>query len=223
MLQYFMFGSLTALTLDRDRRFPPLPLTPSTSVPSVYPDRVAALKSPFNNSTPRTNSHQATPASYHFLVTQESLQPLFNHTIAHTFRLPWGVPPAPHPTPPYFFHTLATRHSPLATIFPRINTCKTDTKQTTSTPFRINTYEKTRGGGQLSLTSVGQPILAVSSQPSQVPDHKPRTPKLVRCCRLPFISAEIFPVGLFGCGGFGVLFRHSRGHMPRHIQTSALY
>jgi len=30
----------------------------------------------------------------------------------------------------------------------RINTCKSASKQTTSTPFRINTYEKTRGWGE---------------------------------------------------------------------------
>ena len=33
-------------------------------------------------------------------------------------------------------------------IFIRINTCKTVSKQTSSTSFRINTYEKHRGGGR---------------------------------------------------------------------------
>ncbi len=55
---------------------------------------------------------------------------------------------------------LATRHSftlsgveePLATIFPRINTCKTASKQTTLTTFRMNTYAKPRGEGLLLLT-----------------------------------------------------------------------
>jgi hypothetical protein len=36
---------------------------------------------------------------------------------------------------------------------PRINTCKTVTKQTVLTLFRMNTYEKHRGEGVLLLTS----------------------------------------------------------------------
>jgi len=35
----------------------------------------------------------------------------------------------------------------------RINTCKSVSKQTTLSPFRMNTCEKTRGGGRLLLTS----------------------------------------------------------------------
>ncbi len=49
-------------------------------------------------------------------------------------------------TAPRFFSPLATRHSPLPpdgfSISFRINTCKSVSKQTTLTPFRINTYEK---------------------------------------------------------------------------------
>ena len=45
---------------------------------------------------------------------------------------------------------LAAEQSPLATISPTINTYKTDTKQTTLTLFRMNTYAKTQGGGQCS-------------------------------------------------------------------------
>jgi len=36
--------------------------------------------------------------------------------------------------------------------YPRINTCKSVSKQTTLTSFRMNTYEKYRGGGFLLLT-----------------------------------------------------------------------
>jgi len=54
-------------------------------------------------------------------------------------------------TAPRFFSALATRHSPLPpdgfSISFRINTCKSVSKQTTLTPFRINTYEKHREGG----------------------------------------------------------------------------
>jgi hypothetical protein len=49
--------------------------------------------------------------------------------------------------PPKFFSPLATRHSPLALTPFRINTCKSVSKQTTLSSFRINTYEKHRGGG----------------------------------------------------------------------------
>jgi hypothetical protein len=55
--------------------------------------------------------------------------------------------------PPKFFSPLATRHSPLALTPFRINTCKSVSKQTTLTSFRINTYEKHRGGGPLSPTT----------------------------------------------------------------------
>src|SRR5271163_1550363 len=47
-------------------------------------------------------------------------------------------------------HPLA---APRTAIFPGINTCKTVSKQTTSTPFRMNTYGKPRGAG-VSLTSL---------------------------------------------------------------------
>ncbi len=52
-----------------------------------------------------------------------------------------------HSYAPKFFSPLATRHSPLALTTFRINTCKSVSKQTTLTSFRINTYEKHRGGG----------------------------------------------------------------------------
>ena len=45
--------------------------------------------------------------------------------------------------------SLLTRHQPLASKFFRINTCKTVSKQTTLTLFRINTYKKPGGGGLL--------------------------------------------------------------------------
>ena len=55
-------------------------------------------------------------------------------------------------TPPSFFSSLATRHSPLLLLITfRINTCKTVSKQTTLTSFRINTYEKPGGRGALML------------------------------------------------------------------------
>src|ERR1700676_1652952 len=53
-------------------------------------------------------------------------------------------------TLPKFFSPLATRHSPLQFLNTfRINTCKSVSKQRTSSPFRINTYEIPggRGGG----------------------------------------------------------------------------
>lgn len=53
----------------------------------------------------------------------------------------------------------ATEQSPLATISHAINTYKTDTKQTTLTIFRMNTYAKTQGGGQCSRSPA--PCLAL--------------------------------------------------------------
>src|ERR1700736_2102609 len=51
-------------------------------------------------------------------------------------------------TPSKFFSPLATRHSPLLFLNTfRINTCKSVSKQKTSSPFRINTYEKPGGRG----------------------------------------------------------------------------
>ncbi len=49
--------------------------------------------------------------------------------------------------PPKSFSPLAMRRSPLALTPFRINTCKSVSKQTTLSSFRINTYEKHRGGG----------------------------------------------------------------------------
>ncbi len=49
--------------------------------------------------------------------------------------------------PPKFFSPLATRQSPLPLTTFRINTCKSVSKQTTLSSFRINTYEKTGEGG----------------------------------------------------------------------------
>jgi hypothetical protein len=47
-----------------------------------------------------------------------------------------------------FFSPLATHHSTLLFLNTfRINTCKSVSKQTTSSPFRMNTYEKPGGGG----------------------------------------------------------------------------
>jgi len=53
---------------------------------------------------------------------------------------------------PSFSSPLPTTHSPLPTIPFRNNTYKTDTKQTTLSTFRMNTYAKPRGEGLLSLT-----------------------------------------------------------------------
>jgi hypothetical protein len=55
---------------------------------------------------------------------------------------------------PKLFSPPATRHSPLQFLNTfRINTCKSVSKQRTSSPFRINTYEKPRGeGGGVGLS-----------------------------------------------------------------------
>ena len=67
-------------------------------------------------------------------------------------------------------HSLIPHPRPLASpISFRIDTCKSVTKQTTLTCFRINTYEKHRGEGVLLLTR--QPTKAVCPErPSGVKD-----------------------------------------------------
>lgn len=69
--------------------------------------------------------------------------------------------PGGYPLPRRSAHCLPTlstvslfvaRHSPLATIFPRINTYKTASKQTTLCTFRMNVYTKPRGDVPLLLT-----------------------------------------------------------------------
>jgi hypothetical protein len=63
------------------------------------------------------------------------------------FPVLWIPRRAPfHPQPTSSTHSPLTRHSSLATIFPRNNTYKTLSKQTTLSPFRISIYEKTGGG-----------------------------------------------------------------------------
>ena len=57
-------------------------------------------------------------------------------------------------TPPKFFSfTQTVRERPRVLTRFKINTCKTVSKQTTLTSFRINTYEKPGGEGRLLLTS----------------------------------------------------------------------
>ena len=54
----------------------------------------------------------------------------------------------------------------------RINTCKSASKQTALTPFRINTYEKTRGGGRGAIACVPTiPILESSAHHSSPATH----------------------------------------------------
>ena len=60
-----------------------------------------------------------------------------------------GVTPPPKSSSPR-----VTRHSPPPLTTFRINTCKSVSKQTTLTSFRMNTYEK-RGGGGPILWGVG--------------------------------------------------------------------
>jgi hypothetical protein len=56
------------------------------------------------------------------------------------------LPPLPTPRLPH-----VTRHSSLATIFFKINTYKSVSKQRTLSTFRINTYEKRGEGEGVSL------------------------------------------------------------------------
>ncbi len=72
-----------------------------------------------------------------------------------------GVTPSPKSFAPLVYPERllrrATRHSPLALTTFRINTCKSVSKQTTLTSFRINTYEKRGGGGYPSFPCLQRP------------------------------------------------------------------
>jgi hypothetical protein len=69
--------------------------------------------------------------------------PLNSHRITFLQKTPGGGAHSPPSSCPVF--------SSARNLF-RINTYKTDTKQTTSSSFRINTYEKHRRGSHLLLT-----------------------------------------------------------------------
>src|SRR5229473_6362295 len=51
----------------------------------------------------------------------------------------------------------------------RINTCKSVSKQTTLTPFRMNTYEKPGGGGYARQRNQQLPCSRLSQRPSYAP------------------------------------------------------
>src|SRR5260370_7599899 len=67
----------------------------------------------------------------------------------------------------------------------RINTCKSVSKQTTSTPFRMNTYEKRGRGVQLLLTRIPKARFGNAKRPPDVPvrgdlsstNHAPPVPE----------------------------------------------
>src|SRR6266481_5970011 len=69
---------------------------------------------------------------------------------------------------PSFLRACGWRIHPSSNLF-RMNTCKSVSKQTTLTIFRINTYEKHKGWGQLLLTR--HPLKGVCPErPSGVKD-----------------------------------------------------
>ncbi len=123
---------------------------PPTSRPS-HPPRLQPFPTPslFFHSPSSVNTHQPPqPFSFHGLTSQFSVH--------HIFRS----------------HPLATRHSPLATIFLRINTYISVSKQTTLSTFRMNTYAKQGGRTQLLLTKTSRPDRSNSDRSSQVRVHE---------------------------------------------------
>ena len=104
--------------------------------------------------------------------------------------------------------SLAARHPPLATIPPRINTFKSVSKQTTSTPFRMNTYTEPRGRVQLWLTR--HPTKAVCPErPTEARDLSSQPTRRV-CATHPSRS----PSNLTGTANFSSLARLSRDISP---------
>jgi hypothetical protein len=93
--------------------------------------------------TQKCRSASPLPAT---LTHSLSRNPFPCHSYANTRDR--GVTPAPR-----FFSPLTTRHSPLQFLNTfKINTCKSVSKQRTSSPFRINTYEKPGGRGRAPLS-----------------------------------------------------------------------
>jgi hypothetical protein len=86
----------------------------------------------------------------------------------------------------------ATRHSPLATIFLKINTCKTVSKQMTLSAFRMNTY-KNPGGRSLLLTKTSRPDRSDSDHESRVTSSADWLTN----------SLSVGPLELLRIGGFG--------------------
>src|SRR5260370_9560534 len=78
--------------------------------------------------------------SSHFQTLCASNPCAINH-----FRILCKIPGIGYPPPSPFLDFFD--HLPPVTYSFRINTCKSVSKQTTLTPFRMNTYEKRGGGG----------------------------------------------------------------------------
>jgi hypothetical protein len=102
-----------------------------------------------------TTFNSFTSNSFRTLSLNGAHATLFFSIPSALFLSPWGCIPLP------ILHSLCTRaqalrdflprvswgHLPRVTYSLRINTCKSVSKQTTLTPFRMNTYEKQGGGG----------------------------------------------------------------------------
>src|SRR5258708_10367367 len=121
--------------------------------------------------------------------------------------LPRGTTPGGERADPF------SRRSRCALSTFRINTCKSVSKQTTLTPFRINSYEKPRGRGGTSFQRFFSPLvypdLRGATRTSSLPQsHAPRGASILyHLSRL-----RTLPVAT----GVALLFRASNPHWPRY-------
>jgi hypothetical protein len=126
--------------------------TPGVGVPLRGGRCTEAQKSPSVSPLPATLTHSVSRKSFHC------------HSYANTRDR--GVTPHPRFFSPQVYPERrlrrATRlprapsakgHSPLALTPFRMNTCKSVSKQTTLTTFRMNTYRKRGGGGYMGASS----------------------------------------------------------------------
>jgi hypothetical protein len=95
----------------------------------------------------------------------------------------------------------------------RINTCKSVCKQRTLTPFKINTYEKTRGSGPVTVNQTS------AATASDYPDHRSTA---VPPSTLVYVQCNPFIFNQFQKPFLQLLSFHTNTNAPVGVYTSAL-
>jgi hypothetical protein len=143
------------------------PKSPGVGVPLREGRCTEAQKCPSVSPLPATLTHSVSRKSFAC------------HSYANTRDR--GVTP-----PPKFFSPLATRHSPLALTPFRMNTCKSVSKQSTLTIFRMNTYKKQGEGGP---SCEGQNVCRGRADMLGFALQKHHVPRKFQRCSRPLVRA----------------------------------
>ena len=117
------------------------PLAATLTRPLQLTDKAATLSPTFATLTSRVNPNPFVCYSY---KKHRGVAPLHGRIDLSTPRPVFAVAGNPFTASPLFLPPAKSHHSRV-TNFLEINTCKTHTKQTTLTTFRINTYAKPWG------------------------------------------------------------------------------